>query len=34
MPQGHIEVRLVDLTGAVVFREALYGGGAKLVVSS
>jgi hypothetical protein len=35
MPQGHIEVRLLDLSGAVLFREALYGGGgAKLVVSS
>jgi hypothetical protein len=34
MPQGHIEVRLLDLTGVVTFREALYGGGAKLVVSS
>lgn len=34
MPQGHIEVRLLDLAGTVLFREALYGGGAKLVVSS
>jgi hypothetical protein len=34
MPQGHIEVQLLDLAGNVIFREALYGGGAKLVVSS
>jgi hypothetical protein len=34
MPQGHIEVRLLDLGGAVIFREAIRGVGAKLVVSS
>jgi hypothetical protein len=34
MPHGHIEVRLLDLDGNVILREALYGAGARLVVSS
>ena len=34
MPEGHIEVRLLDLDGNPVFRETLHGAGAKLVVSS
>jgi hypothetical protein len=34
MPEGQIEVRLLDLDGNTIFRETLHGGGAKLVVSS
>jgi hypothetical protein len=34
LPEGQIEVRLLDLEGNAVFRETLQGSGAKLVVSS
>jgi hypothetical protein len=34
MPEGHVEIRLLGLDGEVRMREALYVGGAKLVVTS
>jgi len=34
MPQGHVEVRLLDLDGKLLWSEPLYTSGGKLVVSS
>jgi len=34
MPQGHVEVRLLDLDGNLLWSEPLYASGGKLVVSS
>jgi hypothetical protein len=34
MPEGHVELRVLDLDGTTVSREALYGSSAKLVVTS
>ena len=34
MPQGHVEVRLLDLDGKLLWSEPLYASGGKLVVSS